>query len=70
MPRQDKTLTKRDLAYLKLAIQGRTNNEIAERMNVSDGRVVTNTYSRIMKTLGYQTLRQMWFELGRQTDDA
>lgn len=67
MPRQDKTLTTRDLAYLKWAAKGLTNDEIAEKMGVSSGKTVANTYSRIMKTLGYRTLRQMYFGLGKKS---
>lgn len=65
MPRQNKTLTGRDLTYLKWATKGLTNKEVAEKMNVASDVVVSNTYRRIMKTLGHRTLRQMWFELGR-----
>ncbi len=68
MPRRDKTLTKRDLTYLALAAKGYTNKEVAEKMGVSSDVVVSNTYRRIMKTLGHRNLRQMWFELGKSAE--
>lgn len=59
-------VTKRELAYIKLAVRGYSNTEIASRIGVSSGNVVSNCMNRIRVKFQYRSLRQMWFELGRQ----
>lgn len=62
--------TRRELVYLRMAIRGDTNAEIARRMGVAGDAVVANVFTRMKKRLGYQTLRQMYFALGKEVAAA